>query len=287
MQTYKLNATSKDGYSVPAITTYSAEAAPKAKGIVIICHGFGEHSGSYRELMERLLAQNYAAVAFDQRGHGFLGEASPRKRFKKFGVVPSYESFMDDIEALVSAVKKMAPSIPLILYGHSMGGNIAANCLLRRGQADFACAVLESPWLGLYSDLKPFAATAAKALGSLSPKFAIVNKLKLSDITGDAAKAEAIGKDPLYHNRISFRLITDIRAGCAYALENARALMIPTYLAFAKDERIVGNPAIMAFRGACGDNVTLKEYDSRHAIHNDVNRDAFYKDAIAFLNNNV
>ncbi len=283
MQTHKLNATSKDGHQINAITTYNPEAAANIKGLVIICHGFGEHSGSYRELMERLWDANYASVTFDQRGHGELGATSPEARFKKFGVIPGYESFMDDIEALVSAAKKMAPNVPLALYGHSMGGNIAANYLLRRGQKDFTRVVLESPWLGLYNDLNPFTAAAAKLLGGLSPKLAIVNKLKMSDITGDAAKADDIDKDPLYHNRISFRLVSGIRGGCAYALKNARTLTIPAFLAYAKNERIVSNTAISAFRGACGDNVTPREYDSCHAIHNDKNREVFYKDVIAFL----
>ncbi len=287
MQTYKLNAASKDGHAINAITTFSAETAPDVKGLVIICHGFGEHSGSYIELMEQLLEANFASVCFDARGHGELGEPSPEKRFKKLGVVPGYESFMDDIEALVSAAKKLAPNKPLALYGHSMGGNIACNYLLRRGQSDFACAVLESPWMGLYNDLNPLAAAAAKALGSLSPRFAIVNKLNRGDITGDALTADAIGRDPLYHNRISFRLVSGIRGGCAYALKNAGSLSIPTYLAYAKNERIVSNTAITAFHEACGDNVTLKEYDSCHAIHNDVMRDAFFSDVADFLNTNV
>ncbi len=283
MQTYKLYAVSKDGHKINAITTYSAEAAQNARALVIICHGFGEHSGSYGELMERLLHAGYASACFDQRGHGELGEASPEKRFKRFGVVPGYDSFMDDIEALVSAAKILAPHIPLALYGHSMGGNIAANYLLRRGQSDFACAILESPWLGLYNDLNPLTAALARLLGGVSPKLAIVKRLKLSDITGDALMADAIGNDPLYHNRISFRLVSGIRSGCAFALKNAQALTIPAFLAFAKDERIVSNPAIKAFLGACGDNVTQKEYGSCHAIHNDVCRDAFFTDLTAYL----
>ncbi len=283
MQTYKLSAVSKDGHQISALTTYSAENTPDAKGLVIICHGFGEHSGSYGELMERLLTAGYASVCFDQRGHGEMGEVSPEKRFKKFGVIPSYDSLLDDIAALLSAVKKLAPKLPLVLYGHSMGGNIALNYLLRRGQGDFACVILESPWLGLYNDLSPFTAALARLLGSVSPKLAIINKLMLSDITGDAPKAEVIDKDPLYHNRISFRLVSGVRAGCAFVLQSAYALTIPAYLAYAKNERIVSNPAIMAFHCACGDNVSLKEYDSRHAIHNDVNRDAFLADTVAFL----
>ncbi len=144
-----------------------------------------------------------------------------------------------------------------------------------------------APWLGLYSDLNPLTALAAKALGSVSPKLALVTRLKRSDITGDAAKAGEIDRDPLYHNRISFRLVSGIREGGAYALDNARALKMPVMLAYAKHDRIVSNKAILAFAASCGDNVTLKEYDSCHAIHNDAVRDAFLADAAAYLDNNV
>lgn len=248
----------------------------REKGVVIVSHGFGEHSGSYGELAGRLERAGYGCVVFSQRGHGEL----PAKRR---GVIPGYSSFIEDISARVAEVKEQKPNVPVALYGHSMGGNIAANFLLRQGQSGVACAVLESPWLGLYKKPGPVASGLAKCLGTLSPKFAIVNPLVLGDVTSDAEKADWLKNDPLYHNRISLRMFTGIKDGCSYALQNAPRLTAPTYIAFARDERIVSNPAILDFAKAAGQTVTLKEYESCHAIHNDVKREDFFKDMIAFL----
>lgn len=272
----------KDSTYIPTVTHNVGEKS--VKGIVIVSHGFGEHSGNYEEFAKQLKQANYACVVFDQRGHGNLSEQSPEKRKKLCGIVPSYKCFLDDIGDVTSAIKQRVPNTPIVLYGHSMGGNIAANYLLKHSQTNYSCAVLEAPWLGLYKEVNPLIVGLAKVLGSMTPRIAIINKLPLSDITSDETKAEEIGNDPLYHNRISLRMFTGIRNGCKYAINNASQLSIPTYLAVAKYDTIVSNQAIGDFYGnTSGHVVTKQEYESRHSIHNDVKKEDFYQDIIAFL----
>jgi alpha-beta hydrolase superfamily lysophospholipase len=269
-----MNIKAKDGVMITAATRGIIE---QAKAVVIVCHGFGEHAGSYAELAERLESAGYASVIPTQRGHGRLSEDKTRQK-KLQGVIPGYESFLDDIGSVTAYVRQKAPDAQLVLYGHSMGGNIAANYLLDRGQADFTCAALESPWFGLKKEVNPITAALARLGGGLSPKLAIINKLATSDITGDTAKAEEIRQDPLYHNRISLRMFTGISAGCSNAIGNAENLSIPLFVALAKYDAIVENEATLAFITSGGRNITAMEYDSRHAIHNDTMREVFYKD---------
>jgi alpha-beta hydrolase superfamily lysophospholipase len=243
---------------------------------VILVHGFGEHAGSYDELAESLGQAGYTSAIYSQRGHGEMPD-------KQRGVIPSYLCLLDDLDVVTGAVREQTPAVPVALYGHSMGGNIAANYLLRNSQSGFACAVLESPWFSLYKEVSPLTSGLAKVVGAITSRAAIINKLAFSDITGDAEKAKAIENDPLYHNRISLRLFAGIKDGCAYALKNASRLTVPTFLAYAAQEKIVGNPAILQFAERAGDIVTLKEYGCCHAIHNDVERKELYKDMIAFL----
>lgn len=282
MKGNEISIKAKDGTNIHTVTyNIGVEAV---KGIVIVSHGFGEHSGSYEEFAEQLKQANYACVVFDQRGHGNMSEQSPEKRKKLYGIIPSYQCFLDDIGDVTSAIKQSVPNTPIVLYGHSMGGNIAANYLLKHSQTNYSCAVLEAPWLGLYKDVNPMIVGLAKIFGSITPRIAIINKLPLSDITGDDTKAEEIGNDPLYHNRISLRMFTGIRNGCEYAINNAAQLSIPTYLAVAKNDTIVSNPAIEAFYGnTSGHIITKQEYESRHSIHNDMKKEYFYQDMIAFL----
>ena len=282
MQTKEIQITAKDSVKINALICNNDSEEP-VKGTVIIVHGFGEHSGSYKELVEHLAQANYASVIFDQRGHGGFPEYLPEKREKLCGIIPSYQSFLDDIDAVTDYIKQNNPDTPIVLYGHSMGGNIAANYLLTHRQSDFSCAVLESPWFGLYKEPNQFMYGIASILGRLSPGLAVVNKLSNSDVTSDKIKAEEMKNDPLYHNRISFRMLSGIKKACKYAINNAAQLSIPVYLAYAKHERIVSNQAIRDFHSSCGSNVTIREYESCHAIHNDIKRDDFYTDIISFL----
>jgi alpha-beta hydrolase superfamily lysophospholipase len=83
-------------------------------------------------------------------------------------------------------------------------------------------------------------------------------------------------------------MLTGILKGCGFALKYAPKMSVPLFVAFAEHERIVSNAAIMQFAAsaAAGTAVTLRGYDSRHAIHNDTRREIFFKDLIAFFDAN-
>ncbi|MDR1687103.1 MAG: lysophospholipase [Clostridiales bacterium] len=272
-----------DGAGLAALHT--PEKTP-AKAVVIVSHGFGEHAAMYDECAKYLLKDGFACLILNQRGHGLLSSDSKGQK-KLQGIVPGYQSFLDDIGAAVSYAREKMPGTAAVLYGHSMGGNIAVNYLLKNSRADFAVAVLESPWLGLHNEVNPVVAAIAKFCGKISPKLAIIRPLAFSDLTGDAAKAKEIETDPLYHNRISMRLFAGINEGCEYALNNADKVNIPLFIAAAKGDVIVSNAAIYKFAEKCGANAVLKEYDSRHAVHNDVKREDFYRDMIKFFEKNL
>jgi len=272
-----INITGKDG--APINTTLCNFDNDNIKGTVIICHGFGEHLGMFLELAEKLGEGGYASALFDQRGHG----EPPEKKQKWFGVIPGYECFLDDVISVTDAVQQMKQDLPIALYGHSMGGNIAVNVLLRKDATKYACVVLDAPWLQLYKKHSPLIVGIAKLAGFLSPKITTTNKLKPEVLTSDQERVDLYINDPLYHGQISFRMYTGINNGCAYALANASRLPIPALITYATDDKVLNNDAILRFAADAGDLATIKEYDSRHAIRNDLSRDELFRDVIAFL----
>jgi len=283
MNISRFKLTAGDGAEIQA--EFTKDETQKIKGVVIVVHGFGEHIGSYRELTRVLAGAGYASIVFNQRGHGdFRHHKNP---VKMQGIIPDYETLLDDIDNIKAEAKRLVPDVPVALYGHSMGGNIILNYLLRRKQDDYACAVLESPWLGLYKELNVFTDRVAKILGFLSSKIAIFNKLSPEQITGDESVNDEYDDDPLYHNRISLRLYAGVKNGCAYALKNASKVTIPVYLASAKQEMIVCNKSIAQFTGSTGSNVTAKEYEGYHAIRKSSAREEFFKDIVDYLSNNM
>jgi len=271
-----IDITAKDGAAIPAVV-FNADS-DTFKGVVIVSYGFGEHHEMYTELALCLGQGGYAVILYDLRGHG----APPDDRKNWFGVIKSYQSFLDDLASVTEAARQMAPGMPIVLYGHSMGGNIVLNLLLR-SSSEYACAVLESPWLGLSLKLSPLLLGMAKLMGAISANATTVNKLVVSDLSSDPARAEGYTTDPLYHNRISFRMFNGIINGCAFALENAAKLPVPVFMAYAKNERIVSNEAALRFAAKAGEKVTVMEYESCHAIHNDVKLEELFRDVIAFL----
>ena len=254
-----------------------------AKGAVIVCHGFGEHSERYGEFAEKLALSGFISIVFDARGHGDLPPQYAKKPKKFYGIIPGYDSFLDDVHDVACWVKQAMPGVPLSLYGHSMGGNIALNYLLKRGEDGFKSAVVESPWIGLYKEVSPFESTLSKVVGAITPNVSIRSNIEPEDITSHKPKAREIEDDPNYHKRISLRMFSGIRDACAYAVKNASRLKLPTFLAVAHNDRIVCNDAIMRFADGCGPNLIMKKYDSYHSIHNDINGAAFYEDLIEFL----
>ena len=271
----------KAGADISAIYCNPEESS--AKGVVVVCHGFGEHSGMYLETAGHLGKAGYASIIFDQRGHG----ASAAGKKNRFGVIPGYQSFLDDVASVTEEAQRIDPNLPIALYGHSMGGNIVANALMRNSSGRYSCAVLEAPWLGLYKRYSPLIIGIGRLAGRISPNLAIINKLAPAALTSDPERMESYTNDQLYHGRISFRMFTGINDSCDYALENAASITVPVFIAYAAEDRVLNNDKTLGFVAAAGDMATAKEYCSRHAIHNDVERDAYFSDMIAFLDSHM
>jgi len=93
------------------------------KGVVVIVHGYAEHSGRYEHVAAYLTGRGYAVEAFDLRGHG----KSPGRR----AYVRSPDEYLDDVRAALDRARQRYPGLPVFLLGHSMGGGIVTLLVLR------------------------------------------------------------------------------------------------------------------------------------------------------------
>ncbi len=108
------------------------------KAALLLVHGLGEHSGRYAELAKRLNSLGISVFTFDGRGHGKTASGNLDAYFE------SYLHYLDDIDVLLGKVKSYSPGLPVFLYGHSMGGGMAAAYVLKY-QPELAGVVLSSP----------------------------------------------------------------------------------------------------------------------------------------------
>jgi lysophospholipase len=90
--------------------------APRA--IVVIAHGYAEHSGRYDHVGTALAEAGFAAWALDHAGHG-LSKGDER------GNAGSVEEAVAAMDEFVTLASTSAPSVPVFLLGHSMGAMLA------------------------------------------------------------------------------------------------------------------------------------------------------------------
>lgn len=100
-------------------------AAIPEKAVLIICHGLAEHSARYARFAKFMAAHGFNVYAHDHRGHGATRAAdAPLGRYAQS---QGAAKVVDDVRAMRAMAASRHPGLPVILFGHSMGGLIALN----------------------------------------------------------------------------------------------------------------------------------------------------------------
>ena len=112
---------------------------PSSGKIAILVHGSSGSSIAVHALADALAGRGVETYAPDIRGHGGSGTR---------GDVVFVGQLENDLEDLVSVVRKASPQEPLTLLGHSAGGGFALRVASSPIQNLFARTVLLAPYLG-------------------------------------------------------------------------------------------------------------------------------------------
>lgn len=108
-------------------------AGRPARGAVLLVHGLSEHSGRYAPVARVLAASGFHVYAHDHRGHG--GTRAPDAPLRTFAERDGAEAVLRDAEAVEALSRREHPDLPVVLFGHSMGGLVALHLARRRGAA--------------------------------------------------------------------------------------------------------------------------------------------------------
>lgn len=206
--------------------------------------------GRYAHVAAHLTAAGWDVVAYDQRGHGSSGG--------KRGAIPHADALMDDLARVVAAVRNAMPGgsagaatagdqAPLVMLGHSMGGQVAASFVLAHPEAVDAL-VLSSPALDTSLNILQRIQLAVGL--ALVPDVPMGNQLDASKISHDPAVVRAYLDDPLVHDRITARLAKSILDGGAAVRAAAATWRVPTLLMWAGDDHLVSPRGSAAFAAA-------------------------------------
>jgi len=230
---------------------------------MLLVHGLGEHVGRYRHVGRSLAEAGLDVHAYDHRGFG--GSAGAR------AYVDRWSRFHDDLEARLAALRAMHPTLPLVLYAHSMGGLIALGYVFadppRRPMPDLL--VLSAP--GLEIRTAWWKVRFAPVVAALLPRLRFSNGIGRGALSRDPRVDEANAVDPLMQTRSTARL-GDLafreQRRVRQALRQPGPLPMPTYVFHGADDRVVPVGTSEPFEGRA--NVTRRIYPGlRHEPHNE------------------
>ncbi len=247
------------------------------KAVVVLVHGMGEHSSRYTEsVVPHLLRHHFAVVGFDLFGHG--------KSKGKRGHCPSYEALLEAIEYVIKKSKDLFPDKDTFLYGHSLGGNLAVNYVLRK-ENTLKGVVASSPFLKLAFQPPNWKLVLGKILLGMMPSITLSSEIDEGAISRDPIEVKRYHDDELVHNKISPMFSFPVMAAGEWAIENAEQLKMPVLVLHGTGDRLIDYNGSVEFCKKAT-SAQLKLYNNGfHELHHDLCKEEFIQDILNWLEN--
>ncbi len=242
--------------------------AEEPKAVVAIVHGLGEHLGRFEKMANYLVESGFSVAAMDLRGHG--------KSEGIKGHAPSIDLLLGDIEELLKMVRREYNSLPIILYGHSMGGNLVTHYILRKPINELAAFIASSAWLATSFPPPKWKLTLGKFFARVLPVFRQDTGLVPEHISRIPEEVEKYKTDPLIHSQLSAGLFDIVTSSAGYIQENIDKCEL-TGLAFhGDDDRIISHDVNHSVYQKSR-NIKWKTWPgSYHEPHNDKEKEEVY-----------
>lgn len=141
--------------------------ADSPKGIVLISHGFTESAEKYREAAYYFTKLGYHTCVIEHCGHGRSYRLTEDLSLVH---IDRFERYVEDLLFVSRSARDAFPGLPLYLYGHSMGGGIAA-AAAATAPGMFQKLLLSSPMIRPATGNIPWAAACL-----LASAFCLVGK---------------------------------------------------------------------------------------------------------------
>ena len=237
----------------------------EAKAVIILVHGMGEYARRYeRTVVPALLKQSFAIISYDQFGHG----SSEGKK----GHHPGYDCILDGLEEMLNKANTLYPTLPTFLYGHSMGGNVVINYVLRRSN-NLSGVIATSPFLRLAFKPPSWKMTFGKIIDKIYPSLTMPNELDLQALSKDQKEIDAYVQDPLIHDKVSTRFSLEFMKTGEWAIQNAFTLKTPMLLLHGTKDRITSHQASKEFAQKSNNNVEFHPIENGyHELHHDLEK---------------
>lgn len=237
-------------------------AAPR--GLVVLVHGMGEHSGRYGHVAHALTEKGFAVHAHDHRGHGRSGG--------KPGLIDRMDHLVADIGIAFEHARAAVPDGPVVMLGHSMGGLSSALWAEdNRSRLDALC--LSGP-LAALDAANPVTRLAAKVLSAALPGLPLI-AVDDSALSHDPQVGIEYRADPLiFAGKLPARTVGELAAGVAKVQANASKLTMPLLVQHGELDTLAppAGSAELFEKAAATDKTRIVYPGMYHEIFNEVDR---------------
>lgn len=247
---------------------WQSQQAETPRAQLLLVHGIGEHSGRYHDIIPNFLQMGLNVFAYDHYGHG----RSDGKR----GMLDTPNRLIEDLLSMRQEAQRREPHLPLILFGHSMGGAVVAKFLLQYQYTKYRpdYAILSSPALKAHMNL--LATLSSNMMQALAPQFAITHHLSMKVSHRPEINAQ-LKNDPLCHKKISANLANFILSAGKLARAHAYDWRVPTLLLYAGKDFLVDAKGSAQFAADASDKVEAHCFENfYHEIFHELNPKPVY-----------
>jgi len=232
------------------------------KSVLLLVHGYAEHSGRYARVADCFVGQGYAVYALDHRGHG--KSAGRRGYFERFQLL------VDDLDTFFGLVREREPGRSIFHVGHSMGGLLAAAYTIQHpDQVDGL--VLSGPWLRATEGVSPLLQALSGIISSLFPGTG-VTRLAAATISRDPEVVARYDSDPLnYRGQVPARAGVEMIKTARRVLRQAQAITCPVLIMHGTDDKLADPTGSRElYEAISSTDKTLKFWDGLyHEIFNE------------------
>lgn len=283
-------------------------APPEPKALFLLVHGMQDHKASHFHFASFMAQRGFLTYGYDHRGEGATAGSPEKCGF----IAPEngWTLLVNDMQTLIQTLHRRHPSLPFILFAHSMGAFAAQSLLMSAPQPIQACILSGSAYLPA-APLQPLLALLQHLLKKGDPKRPIAaiekgvnfyfcrrifpHKSRYDWVCANPTRINAFIRDPYCGWKGSLAFYRDLIFGLIYNSRHLSALPkdLPLFLVGGKDDALSNYGRSLKklrkkYLQAGVRQVDLKLYPKgRHELMNESFQTVFFNDLIEWINRTV
>ena len=249
------------------------------KAVITLVHGMGEHAMRYDHVAKFFNEHGCSVFTINLRGHGTSGG--------KRGHTPDYDTLMSDLGLFLGHVGTTYPLVPVVLYGHSMGGNLVLNFLIRRNP-EIKAAVVTAPYLKLAFEPPSWKVALGKISAGILPTLSQSTGLETAALSRDPNVVAAYEKDALVHDRITSAFFVNVHFAGPFAIQHAKEIAVPTLVLHGTSDRLTSHKGSEELDQKSMENVEVRILEGwYHELHNEPEKEKLLNDILYWINSKL